>query len=84
MKGLKKYLKKRKSAIISVLEKQQDSFTPDTFHTLRLEIKKLKALFDLINSCSKNFKQKKIVKPLPLHVDFEYFDSKRNLIGPSF
>jgi CHAD domain-containing protein len=66
MKGLKKYLKKRKSAIISVLEKQQDSFTADTFHTLRLEIKKLKALFDLINSCSKNFKQKKIVKPFKL------------------
>jgi hypothetical protein len=66
MKGLKKYLKKRKSAITFLLEQQQESFTADTFHTLRLELKKLKALFDLINSCSKNFKQKKIVKPFQL------------------
>jgi CHAD domain-containing protein len=66
MKALQKYFKKRKSAVTFLLEKQQESFTADTFHTLRLEIKKLKALFDLINSCSKNFKQKKIAKPFQL------------------
>jgi CHAD domain-containing protein len=66
MKALQKYFKKRKSAITFLLEKQQESFTADTYHTLRLEIKKLKALFDLINSCSKKFKQKKIVKPFQL------------------
>lgn len=63
MKALKKYLKKRKSAITILLEKQQESFTPDTFHTLRLEIKKLNALFGLVDFCSKSFKQKKTFKP---------------------
>ena len=63
MKALKKYLKKRKSAITILLEKQQESFTPDTFHTLRLELKKLNALFDLAHFCSKGFKQKKTFKP---------------------
>lgn len=66
MKALQKYFKKRKSAITFLLEQQQESFTADTIHTLRLELKKLKALFDLINSCSKNFKQKKIIKPFQL------------------
>ena len=66
MKALKKYLKKRKSAITILLEKQQESFTPDTFHTLRLEIKKLNALFDLVQFCSKGFKQKKTFKPFKL------------------
>jgi CHAD domain-containing protein len=66
MKALKKYLKKRKSAITFLLEKQQESFTPDTFHTLRLEIKKLNALFDLIHFCFNDFKQKKTFKPFKL------------------
>lgn len=66
MKALQKYLKKRKSAITFLLQQQPESFTADTFHTLRIELKKLKALFDLINSCSKNFKQKKIAKPFQL------------------
>jgi CHAD domain-containing protein len=66
MKALQQYFKKRKSAITFLLEQQQESFTADTFHILRLELKKLKALFDLINSCFKNFKQKKITKPFQL------------------
>ncbi|MDI1303474.1 MAG: CHAD domain-containing protein [bacterium] len=66
MKALKKYLKKRKSAILFLLEKQQKSFTPDTFHTLRIEIKKLNALLDLINFCFKNFRRKKTFKPFKL------------------
>ena len=78
MKALKKYLKKRKSAITFLLEKQQESFTPDTFHTLRLEIKKLNALFDLVNFCSKSFKQKKTFKPFKL-----IFSSGRKNTGTS-
>jgi hypothetical protein len=66
MKALKKYLKKRKSAIIFLLEKQQESFSPDTFHILRLEIKKLNALFDLVNFCFKGFNKKKTFKPFKL------------------
>lgn len=66
MKALKKYLKKRESAINLVLEKQQQSYTPDTFHKLRVEIKMLSALFDLIKNCSKEFKHKKTFKPFKL------------------
>ena len=69
MKALKKYLKKRKSAINLLLEKKQGSFTTDTFHTLRVEIKKLNALFDLAHFCFKNFKQKKTFKPFELIFD---------------
>ncbi|MFE3868929.1 hypothetical protein ACFX5E_12735 [Flavobacterium sp. LS2P90] len=66
MKALKKYLKKLKSNITALLEVQQESFTPDTFHTLRLEIKKLNALLNLVNFCSKGLKQKKTFKPFKL------------------
>jgi CHAD domain-containing protein len=66
MKVLKKYLKKRKSAITLLLEKQQGAFTPETFHTLRIEIKKLNALSDLVHFCFKKFKQKKTFKPFKL------------------
>jgi CHAD domain-containing protein len=66
MKALNPYLEKRKSAILLLLQKPQHSFTPDTFHTLRLEIKKLHALFDLVHFCSKEFKQKNTFKPFQL------------------
>lgn len=63
MKALKKYLKKRKCTISFLLEKQQQSYTPDTFHVLRVAIKKLNALFNLANYYSKGFKKKKTFKP---------------------
>jgi CHAD domain-containing protein len=66
MKALKKKLKKQKSAIDFLLQKPQQSFSPDTFHTLRLAIKKLHALFDLAKFCTKEFKQKKTFKPFNL------------------
>ncbi|MEP7321917.1 MAG: CHAD domain-containing protein [Saprospiraceae bacterium] len=63
MKALKKYLKNRKGAIHFILEKPRATFSTSTFHKLRVEIKKLNALFDLINFCSKDFKRKKNFKP---------------------
>ena len=66
MKALKKNLKKQKSAISLILQKPQQSFIPDTFHSLRLAIKKLHAVFDLANCCTKKFKQKKTFKPFKL------------------
>lgn len=59
MKALKTYLEKRKSAINLILEKSPKSFTPENFHALRVEIKRMNALFDLLNYCSKKFKRKK-------------------------
>ncbi|MEY3420588.1 MAG: hypothetical protein RIR48_873 [Bacteroidota bacterium] len=66
MKALIKYLKNRKASINTVLSKPRRKYTPDTFHKLRIEIKKLNALFDLMNYCSKDFKRKKTFKPFKL------------------
>jgi CHAD domain-containing protein len=66
MKALKKYLKKRRVAINFLLEKPAQSYSPSTFHKLRIEIKKLDALFELLDFCSKNFKRRKNFKPFKL------------------
>lgn len=66
MKALKKILKKQKSIIDLLLQKPQQSFTPETFHSLRLAIKKLHAVFDLAKFCNKKFNQKKTFKPFSL------------------
>lgn len=66
MKALQKYFKNRISDINFILEQQQQFYTSDTFHKLRLEIKKLNALFDLINYSSKKSKHNKTFKPFKL------------------
>jgi CHAD domain-containing protein len=66
MKTPKKYLKNREDAIRFLLRKPRSKYTPETFHKLRLEIKKLNAFFDLIKYCSKDFKRKKAFKPFQL------------------
>ena len=66
MKPLIKYLKNREDAINFILKKSTRAYTPITFHKLRVEIKKLNAFFELIHFCSKDFKRKKIFKPLKL------------------
>jgi CHAD domain-containing protein len=63
MNGLKKYLKKRKESIITLLKKPRHLYTPNTFHDLRVEIKKLKAIHEIINFCSPEFKSNKVFKP---------------------
>ena len=66
MKLNAKYLKNRRDAINSLLEKPKRLYTPATFHKLRVELKKLDAFFDLIKFCSRGFKHKKTVKPFKL------------------
>lgn len=66
MKLNPKYLKNRRDAINSLLEKSTRLYTPATFHKLRVELKKLDAFFDLIKFCSKDFKHKKTLKPFKL------------------
>jgi CHAD domain-containing protein len=63
MKKLTKYLKKRKTTIDFLLRIPQNKYTPNIFHKLRVEIKKLNSFFDLINFCSANFKRKATYKP---------------------
>jgi CHAD domain-containing protein len=63
MKSIKKYLKKRIETIDFLLNVPKRFYTISTFHQLHLEIKKLNALIDLIDFCSKDFNRKKIYKP---------------------
>lgn len=63
MKALETYFKKRKKALNLILEKAPDCYTVETFHELRVEIKRLKALFELIAFCSKKFKLQKTFTP---------------------
>jgi CHAD domain-containing protein len=63
MNTLKKYLNNRIDTITSVLELPRSEYTTETWHELRVEIKKLNALFDLIRYCAKDFKRKKIFQP---------------------
>ncbi|MBS1517817.1 MAG: CHAD domain-containing protein [Bacteroidetes bacterium] len=57
------YLKRREDNISFLLNKPRGLFTSGTFHKLRVEIKKLNALFCLIKFCVRNFKKKKLFKP---------------------
>jgi CHAD domain-containing protein len=66
MKGLDQYLKTRKEAIFLLLEKPGSSYTPETFHKIRVEIKKLHSFFCILNYCSKEFKLNKLFKPFKL------------------
>lgn len=63
MKTLKKYLNSRKVNIDFLLGKPKRSYTAGTFHKLRVELKKLKALLDLVNYRSKDFKRSSTYKP---------------------
>ena len=66
MKGLKKYLNNRQEAIDLILKKPKQLYTAETFHKLRVEIKKLRALFELINHCASEFKKDKNFAPFKL------------------
>ncbi|MDQ3142717.1 MAG: CHAD domain-containing protein [Bacteroidota bacterium] len=63
MKTLTKYVKKREKSTHSILGQPKQTFTPATFHKLRVEIKKLNAFFSLLNFCATDFKRKKSFKP---------------------
>ena len=43
---------------------QQENYDAGSFHDPRVEIKKLRALFELIDFCVKGFARKKSLKPL--------------------
>jgi len=64
MKKLIEYAVNREGVILQLLAKPRRSYTTGTFHQLRVEIKKMDALFEMINYCVKDFKRKKTFKPL--------------------
>lgn len=63
MKALDSYFKKQANTIHLLLDRDSKSFTASTFHQLRVEIKRVKALVDLIAFCSKKWNPKKTFKP---------------------
>lgn len=60
---LLRYYKKRAKNINRLLSISPDEYSRETYHQLRVEIKKLSALLDLVKFCDKNFDQKKYFKP---------------------
>jgi CHAD domain-containing protein len=62
-KILFKYSKKLAKKIRKILKKSPDQFHVEDYHLLRIEIKKLNALFDLLQFCSEHFNRKKYFKP---------------------
>ncbi len=63
MKVMTKYFKKREEAINHLLKNSKCEYTPATFHALRVEIKKLDAFLDIVNSTSEDFERAKVFKP---------------------
>jgi len=63
MKTLTKYIKNREAAIDFLLRKPRNKFTQNTYHKLRVEIKKLNSVFDLIRFYSTDFRRKKTYRP---------------------
>ncbi len=61
---LSKYFKNLEKKINKILKKPFDKYDEEDYHKLRVEIKKLNALLDLVKGCSKNFKRKKYFKPV--------------------
>lgn len=66
MKVLAKYLYNRVDSLNALLDKPREKYTAGTFHQMRVEIKKLNALFDLMKYCSKDFNRKKTSQPFKL------------------
>lgn len=63
MKALTKSLAKRENTIALLLATPKSAYTPETFHKLRVELKKMNALFDIIEYCLPAFKREKNFKP---------------------
>lgn len=66
MKVLETYFNNRKSAVNRILETAPEFYTVENFHELRVELKKIKALFEMVAFCSKTFKLKKNFAPFKI------------------
>ena len=66
MKKLKLYFRKQTEAVETILREPGHKYEPETFHDLRVQIKKLNALFHLVNFCAKDFKRKESFEPFKL------------------
>jgi CHAD domain-containing protein len=64
--AIKKYFIKRSAGIGYFLNLNPKNYKPETFHKLRTEIKKINAVFDILNDCVKSFKRTKTFEPLEI------------------
>ena len=64
MEKLLTYKQSRYKNLRKQLEKCKVSLTPETLHGLRVELKKIKCLYRLLDNCNKNFRYSKHFKPL--------------------
>ena len=62
-KHLVKYTDRRISAVCRIIELNPSYWKPETFHKLRLEIKKINAVSVITDFCIKDFHRKKIFRP---------------------
>ena len=60
---LKKYLQKRVGKLIGLLNEIPGKCSVDYFHSIRIEIKRIKALFKLIDFSCHHFPRKKVFEP---------------------
>jgi CHAD domain-containing protein len=60
---LERYFRKRIYSVIREYSTPPSERTEETFHRLRVEIKKIKALYHLIDFVNKKFPRKKLLKP---------------------
>lgn len=63
MKAQEKYVFNRLDHLDVLLAKQAGEYNTVTFHKLRVEIKKLDAIFNLVNFFAKDFRRKKKFRP---------------------
>lgn len=64
MEELKNYLIKREEIIQEILSKPQKKYSIESFHKLRVEIKKLNALLVLLKDCSGKIEKKGVFEPI--------------------
>ena len=58
-----KYFKERIDTVNSLIKKGENKYSPSDFHTLRVEIKKVKAFLVLLEDCNKKFDHRTFSKP---------------------
>ncbi len=63
MTHLQRYWSKRVDRVVNLIKKTRHKRTPGEYHALRIEIKKIKALFQLLHHHNKRFKRKRNFAP---------------------
>jgi CHAD domain-containing protein len=69
MKSVKIYFKHRLLTFSALLKNTSVPYNSESFHQLRIEIKKLAAFFKLLKFCSKDFPRKKNLQPYKIIFD---------------